>query len=136
VLAAYSFLILLAIMVDASLVDRFNTTKRLALAINNAGYADAAIVDYGSFDETLPFYTGKRIYVADYKGELEMGSIYPEAKAYFLDTDAFARLYRSGRPVFVVFKENRLDRLRGLGLERSGSPLCKEGRCLISNRAF
>ena len=43
-------------MVDASLVDRFNTTKRLALAINNAGYADAAIVDYGWFMKTLPFY--------------------------------------------------------------------------------
>ncbi len=135
VLAAYSFLVLFAIMVNAGLVDRFNTTKRLALAINSAGHADAAIVDFGSFDETLPFYTGKRIYVADYRGELAMGSKYPDAKAYFLDTDGFSRLYRSGRPVFVVFKEKRLDRLRGLGLEWSGPPLCEEGRCLIANRA-
>lgn len=134
VLAAYSFLILFAIMVDASLVDRFNTTKRLAYAINNAGNGDAAIVDYGSFDETLPFYTGKRIYVADYKGELEMGADYPEGKPYFLDTAGFIRLWRSGRPVFVVFKEWRLDGLKGLGLEGAGPPLCEEGRCLIANQ--
>jgi len=136
VLAAYSFLILLGIMVDARLVDRFNTTKGLATAINNAGYLDAAIVDYGSFDETLPFYTGKRVYLADYKGELEMGSVYPDARAYFLNADGLVRLWRSGRPVFVVFKESRLDRLKELGLAGSGLPLCEEGRCLIANRAL
>ena len=134
VLAAYSFLILLGIMVDARLVDRFNTTKRLACAINHAGYADAAIVNYGSFDETLPFYTGKRVYVADYKGELETGAAYPEAKAYFLDAGGLVRLWRSGRPVFVVFKERRLDRLKELGLAGSGHPWCEEGRCLIASQ--
>ncbi len=133
VLGAYSFAILFAIMVNTPLVDRFNTTKQLALAINKAGRTDAAIVNYGSFDETLPFYTGRRTYVVDYKGELEMGAGYPDGKAYFLDTDGFLRLYQSNKPVFVVFKERRLDRLKQLGVEGPAPPLCDEGRCLITN---
>ena len=134
VLAAYAFLILLGIMADARLIDKFNTTKELALAINRERCLDAAIVDYGSFDETLPFYAGKRTYVADYRGELEMGARYPDGAAYFLDTQGFLRLFRSDRPVFVVLKENRLDRMRQLGVEGESPPLCVEGRCLIANR--
>ena len=131
-LAAFSVAVCVGILVHVRVIDRFDTTKELALTARQAQRGDAVVVNYGAFDETLPFYLGRRIYLADYKGELEMGSKYPDSEGTFLGQDAFLRLFRSDRPVFVVFKERRIDRLRGLGIEEA-PVLCRADRCLIAN---
>ena len=79
-LGAFSLCVVLGIMLHSHVVDRLNTTKGLAAAIRKAGKEHAIVVNYGSFDETLPFYLGRRTYLAEFTGELEMGSTYPDAK--------------------------------------------------------
>ena len=133
-LAAFSLCVVLAIMLRSGVVDRFNTTKRLAATIREAGEERALVVDYGSFDETLPFYLGKRTYLAEFAGELEMGAAYPDAKAFFLDRDGVVRLFQSDRPVFVVAKAKRLPEMKRLGIA-DAEMTCDDERCLIPNRA-
>ena len=133
-LAAFSLCVFLAIMLHSGVVDRFNTTKRLAATIREAGEERALVVDYGSFDETLPFYLGKRTYLAEFAGELEMGAAYPDAKAFFLDRDGVVRLFQSDRPVFVVAKAKRLPEMKRLGIA-DAEMTCDDERCLIPNRA-
>ncbi len=133
-LGAFSAAVVLGLTLCTPVIDGFNTTKSLARAIVETHTADAAIVNYNTFDETLPFYVGKRIYVADYKGELEIGSQYADARPFFLDTDGLLRLYRSDRPVFVVCKAKRLSQLKQLGVEGAGAMICRDDRCVIANR--
>ena len=58
-------------MLHVHVIDRFNTTKELAKAIKEVG-EDEVVVNYRSFDETLPFYLGRRTYLAELTGELEL----------------------------------------------------------------
>jgi len=134
-LSAFSLSIALGIMAHVQVVDRFNTTKQLALEARTFRKDNLSVVNYGSFDETLPFYLGGRTLLVDFKGELEMGSKYPDSKAAFLGQDEFVRLFRSDRPVLVVFKARRSDGLRRLGLGKDAPVLCRAGRCLMANRS-
>ena len=133
-LAAFSLCVVLLIMLHSGVVDRFNTTKRLAATIRAAGEERALVVNYGSFDETLPFYLGKRTYLAEFTGELEMGAAYPDALAFFLDRDRVVRLFQSDRPIFVVAKAKRLPEMKRLGIANAETTCCDE-RCMIPNRA-
>ncbi len=133
-LAAFSLSICVGIMVQVRMIDGLNTTKELAREAQTLRTVNTAIVNYGVFDETLPFYVAGRTYIADYKGELEMGSKYPDSKGTFLGTDAFLRMFRSDRPVLVVFKESRINRLRRLGIDEA-PVMCHADRCLIANLA-
>lgn len=132
-LGAFSLCVMLGIMLHVHVIDRINTTKELAQTINKVGRNDAIIVNYGSFDETLPFYAGKRTYLADFTGELDMGSKYDDGKDFFLDKDSFARMFQSDKPVVVVFKVKRLKQLKGLGID-GASMVCQDKRCVIPNR--
>ena len=67
-LNAFSVSVVLGLMLHVHVIDRFNTTKELAKTIKEAG-EDQVIVNYRSFDETLPFYLGRRTYLAEFTGE-------------------------------------------------------------------
>jgi uncharacterized membrane protein YuzA (DUF378 family) len=84
-LTGFSLAILILLMFHVKVIDEQKTTKDLAKIIISSFPRKALIVNLGSFKETLPFYTGRRIYIADYQGELTMGSKYPDATPYFLD---------------------------------------------------
>jgi hypothetical protein len=133
-LGAFSLSVVIGIMLHSHVIDRLNTTKGLAQAIRDAGEERVIIVNYGSFDETLPFYLGKRTYLAEYTGELEMGAKYPDSKAFFLSRDDVARLFRSDSPVLVVVKEKRLAEMKSLGITNQDTT-CQDERCLIANRS-
>jgi len=112
-----------------------NTTKRLAQRINAEKKPDAIIVNYGSFEETLPFYIGGRTYLVSYTGELEMGSKYKDAKEFFLNEDEFVRLFRSEKDVWVVFKIKKFVRLKELlHIDANNIITCQDNRCLMNNR--
>jgi 4-amino-4-deoxy-L-arabinose transferase-like glycosyltransferase len=132
-LGAFSAAVAIGLTAYTPVIDGFNTTKNLARAVV-MGSNDAAVVNYGTFDETLPFYTGRRTYIADYRGELEMGSRYADGRPFFLDKNELLRLFRSDRPVFVVCKAKRLSGLKELGIVGVQPPLCQDNRCLIANR--
>jgi 4-amino-4-deoxy-L-arabinose transferase-like glycosyltransferase len=133
-LGAFSLSVVIGIMLHSHVIDRVNTTKGLAAAIQKAGKEHAIVINYGSFDETLPFYLGKRTYLADVTGELEMGAKYPDSKYLFLNGDEAARLFHADTPVFVVVKEKRLAEMKRLGIE-DPDMICQDERCLIANRS-
>ena len=135
VLGAFSLVVCASVMLHPHMVDRFNTTKQLAREISSISGPAPIVINYGSFDETLPFYLKRRTYIAEHLGELEMGSKYPDAKDYFLDKDNLARLFRSDRPVLVVLKAKRLSRLKIAGVE-GGTPIAyNDKRYLMANKA-
>jgi hypothetical protein len=133
-LGAFSLFVVIGIMLHSHVIDRLSTTKGLAAAMRKAGKDNAIVVNYGSFDETLPFYLGKRTYLAEYTGELQMGSEYPDSKGFFLNRDEVVRLFHSDRPVFVVVKAKRLAEMKKLGIE-DADMTCQDQRCLIANRS-
>ena len=134
-LCTFSLVVFVITMLHSEVIDGFNTTKRLAEQINGSSAPPAVVVNYGSFDETLPFYLKKRTYIVNHVGELEMGHKYPDAKGYFLDTESFAGLFRSDRPVYVVLKSKRLPRLQVAGAVNGTLLSCQDKRCLIVNPA-
>ena len=118
-LGAFSLSVVIGIMLHSHVIDRLNTTKGLAQAIHKVGKENAIVVNYGSFDETLPFYLGKRTYLAEFTGELRMGSEYPDSKGSFLNRDEVVRLFHSDSPVLVVAKAKRLAEMKlGIGARR------------------
>ncbi len=121
-------------MMHTHLIDKVNTTKELAQLINRekAG-AQFDVVNYASFDETLPFYTRQKVYIASYKGELEMGSTYPDTQQMFLSNEEFARLFKSDRKVLCVLKATRLGVCATWASRTCRSWLVRAGRCLVSN---
>jgi 4-amino-4-deoxy-L-arabinose transferase-like glycosyltransferase len=133
-LGAFSLSVVIGIMLHSHVIDRLNTTKGLAAVLHKAAKNNAIVVNYGSFDETLPFYLGKRTYLAEFTGELEMGSRYPDSKESFLDRDEVVRLFHSDSPVFVVVKAKRLAEMKQLGIW-GAEPTCEDQKCLIVNRS-
>ncbi len=134
-LATFSLILVLTLMLHTAVIDRLNSTKELAQIINREkAKTEVVVVDYGSFEETLPFYTRQRILIASYEGELAMGASYPDAKDFFLSREAFAKLFNSDKQVLAVIKESRLRALAGLGVHNATLLACQDGRCLISNR--
>jgi 4-amino-4-deoxy-L-arabinose transferase-like glycosyltransferase len=134
-LAAFSLVVFVGVMLHPHVIDKLNTTKELAREINTMSGPVPIVINYGSFDETLPFYLKKGTYIANHLGELEMGSKYPDAKDHFLDTEQSASMFRSDRPVFVVLKAKRLSRLQIAGIEHGTMLACQDKRCLIANKA-
>jgi len=131
-LGGFSFALVIALMLHAHVIDGLNTAKALAGHINKTGGANAIVVNYGGFDETLPFYLKRKTIIAAYTGELEMGSGYDDARSSFVDEEGLRYLLGSERNVWIVFKEKRLGRIRDLGIGKETAPLCVGGRCVIA----
>ena len=134
ILWVFSFSIVIGLMFHAHVIDRVNTTKELAQKIKAEKKVNSIIVNYGSFDETLPFYTCGRTYLAAYSGELEMGSKYNDAKKFFLNEDEFVRLFKSDKDVWVVFKTKKVTRLKELlSIDDDNMITCQNTRCVVNN---
>ncbi len=132
-LGGFSLAIVLGLMLHAHVIDGFNTTKELAQAINRSATNGSYVVSYGTYHQTLPFYTRNKTYVVDGTGELEMGSGYPDAKGLFFGQEELQQLFRSRNQVWVVFKKKKLDQMKKLGITSDGI-ICRDNRCLISNK--
>ncbi|HOE16396.1 MAG TPA: glycosyltransferase family 39 protein [Syntrophorhabdaceae bacterium] len=130
----FSLFLVSAIIFNTPVLDRMNTTKEFATIINQRRTGQDIIVNYASYDQTLPFYTGSRVVIASYKGELEMGSRYEDAKDIFINDDQLSALLNSSKSVFTVLKKKRLALLE----EKISRPLailkCMNERCLVHNK--
>jgi 4-amino-4-deoxy-L-arabinose transferase-like glycosyltransferase len=131
-LCAFSLVVFAGLMLHVRVIDAVDTTKALALEINRLGGSTTMVINYGSFDRTLPFYLKRRTYLADFVGELDMGSRDPDAQEYFLNPVEAVRLFRGDRPVFVVAKARRIPELERLGIKGTRL-LCQDKWCLVAN---
>jgi hypothetical protein len=115
-------------------IDSLNSTKGLSNTINRNIREGDLLINYGAYDQTLPFYTKRNVIIAAYKGELEMGSKYEDAKNIFISEDDFIKLFKSEKRVFSVLKTKRLKRLTEKLPENITIIDYQNERCLIKNR--
>jgi 4-amino-4-deoxy-L-arabinose transferase-like glycosyltransferase len=132
-LGGFSLSLALVLMLHVHVIDGLRTTKQLAEIIKTQDVRSQILVNYRSFDESLPFYTGRRVYLAGPRDELAFGSQDDDAKGFFLTEDDFTRLFRSERNVLVVLKEKRLSHVIGLNPRKANVLRCQDRRCLVTN---
>jgi 4-amino-4-deoxy-L-arabinose transferase-like glycosyltransferase len=133
IFTVFSLLVVFMLMLNVNIIDRLNTTKRLSNVINYHKGGIDYLINYGSFEETLPFYTKKRVILASHKGELEMGSKYEDTKDLFMNEEDFINLFASDKKVFCVLKKKKIKRLKERLPERINIVICQNERCLIYN---
>jgi hypothetical protein len=135
-LIGFSLSLTMLIMLHSHVLDGQRTAKALAQTINRSTRPPAALVIYASYDQTIPFYTGRRVYLVGPPGELKMGAKYPDAKPFFLTKEELQGLFDSDKLVFCVVKEKRAEDL----IEAAGRRIevigCQNERCLISNQPY
>ncbi|HEY3278362.1 MAG TPA: glycosyltransferase family 39 protein [Syntrophorhabdaceae bacterium] len=116
-------------------LDKLKTAKELALAVNQSKGTFDHLVGYDVYEQTLPFYTKSRLILANFTGELKMGSMRDGAKEYFITEEEFFRLLSSDKKVLFVTKENKIDRLREMVPRKIEAIRCQNDRCLYGNWA-
>ena len=80
------------------------STRELALQARSIVSDKGLLVSFG-YDQSLPFYTGKRTIVVGSRGELEFGSKQGDQSPWFIDEPAFIKLWQENRRVVVLLKK-------------------------------
>ncbi|HOV89391.1 MAG TPA: glycosyltransferase family 39 protein [Syntrophorhabdaceae bacterium] len=132
-LSGFSFLFVCGLMFHIHTLDKLNTTKNIAMVINKQKSPGDMIINYGSLDQTLMFYTKQRIIIASYTGELDMGAKYDDARGYFISEEEFLRIARSDIKAFFVVKEKKLIYLKDRLFKGLRLIACMDDRCLFTN---
>lgn len=134
-LAAMSLLISLAgpPFVFGRLAER-KAAPELARIVGRDFRQGDIVACYGWYLQGLPFYSGKRVVLVDYKGELEFGSVQGDNSQWFLDCPAFERKWNSQSRVFALVRDGDLGRLES-GVKSPVRILGRTGgTVLVSNR--
>lgn len=88
------------------------TSRELSLQAGKIASDKGILVSFG-YDQSLPFYTGKRTIVVGSRGELDFGSRQGDQSLWFIDEAAFIKLWQEKRPVVVLLKKDEYQRLSG-----------------------
>ncbi|MCX8021174.1 MAG: glycosyltransferase family 39 protein [Syntrophorhabdaceae bacterium] len=136
VIFSFSFLFLLSLFSIFDTIDKINASKEIGLMVQQNKQKGDLIINFGSFNESLPFYTGERIIIVSYKGELEMGSKYPDARPFFIDEEAFQNMVKERKRVWIVSKKKRIERLKNILGEEYRLITCQNQNCLITNHNY
>jgi 4-amino-4-deoxy-L-arabinose transferase-like glycosyltransferase len=112
-LSAMSLLVAMAgpPFIFGRLAERKATPELAQIVKRNFREGDK-IACYGWYQQGLPFYTGERVIVVGYKGELSFGSDQGDNAAWFLSPDDFNRLWDSHVRVFTLIKKTDMELLR------------------------
>ncbi|GFE62200.1 phospholipid carrier-dependent glycosyltransferase [Geobacter sp. AOG2] len=86
------------------------SSKELALLAQQTTSRGGCLVSFG-YEQSLPFYTGKRVVVVGDMGELEFGSKQGNQASWFVDEADFMRLWQGTRPVVVLLKRADYERI-------------------------
>ena len=132
-LTLFSFVVMMGLLFHLPVVDRLNTAKDIALMINEQKTKADYIINYSGYDQTIPFYIKQGVIVASYRGELEMGSKYEDAKNIFISEEGFFKLLSSDKKVLFITKQKRLAKLQETFPERIRLQGCQNDRCLGAN---
>jgi 4-amino-4-deoxy-L-arabinose transferase-like glycosyltransferase len=109
------------------------SSKDLARAINEKAGKDARIACFGNYEQGIAFYTHRRVILAGDPDELEFGSHQGDHAAWFMDKQAFVKLWDSPGTLFTVIRRRDLPLL-----QKAATPVvlvAVEGnRLLVTNR--
>jgi 4-amino-4-deoxy-L-arabinose transferase-like glycosyltransferase len=96
--------------VYAGLAEK-RTAKPLALKVRELAGPETIVASVG-YDQTLPFYAGRRTIVVGNRGELEFGSKQGDQSAWFLEKERFYPLWDGDRQVLAILGKGELTALR------------------------
>jgi len=97
-------------------------------------------VSFGSYVQSLPFYTGQRVVMASGVGELDFGSRQGDQSAYFWkDNERLRQEWSGPGRILMLVRESNLEALTAGGSEPPLDPppirLASEGEIvLVANR--
>lgn len=119
------------------------SSKELALLAQQATSQGGCLATFG-YEQSLPFYTGKRVVVVGDRGELDFGSRQGNQTAWFVDETDFMRLWQRERPVVVLLKRADYERIAPqlvpeplvLGYKGKKMLICNRTKCLLAQGSF
>ncbi|WP_246153143.1 glycosyltransferase family 39 protein [Oryzomonas rubra] len=91
-------------------IEYKKSSKELSVLGRQALSSGGCLVSFG-YEQSLPFYTGKRVMVVGDRGELDFGSRQGYQTAWFIDEAGFERLWQGGRPVVALLKRADYERI-------------------------
>jgi 4-amino-4-deoxy-L-arabinose transferase-like glycosyltransferase len=110
-------LFLLALVSCLPVFNAERSTRDLALWLRPRLRPEDVVVSYRSYDQELPVYLERRITIAGWKGELEMGANAEDTSAWMVDLASFERLWRGPRTVYVITNPARYQKLLDTGVQ-------------------
>ncbi len=105
-----------AAMACGAVFNAERSARSLALWLKPRLRAEDRVVTYRTYIQELPVYLERRITVAGWLGELEMGTQVEDASGWMIDLGAFDRLWRAPGTVYLLTREDRFQKLAGTGL--------------------
>lgn len=89
-----------------------NSSKEFARVINEKAAPEVRIACYSNYEQGIAFYTHRRVIVVGDPDELSFGRDRGGHAEWFLDYDAFHKLWDSGAPLFTIVKKRDLPKLQ------------------------
>lgn len=105
------------------------SSKELALLAAESLADTDSLVSFG-YEQSLPFYTGRRVVVVGGMGELDFGSRQGDHSAWFIDEPAFMRLWQEKPQVVVLLKKADYEKIAGK-LVPAASILGQKGKKML-----
>lgn len=110
------------------------SSKELALLAQQATSNGSCLASFG-YEQSLPFYAGKRVVVVGDRGELEFGSRQGDQTSWFVGETDFIRLWQEKRPMVVLLKRAEFERISPRLVPPPSVLGSKGKKMLICNRA-
>ncbi len=117
----------------STISERNASSVELCRMVTSVATPETAVVSVG-YEQGLPFYTRRRVIVADGLGELEFGAKIGDQTAWFMDLDRFHQLWDSGRHVVALVQPEELLRLTSAAKTPVKTLGKDKRRVLITNR--
>ncbi|MGH7913980.1 MAG: hypothetical protein ACREPW_04945, partial [Candidatus Binataceae bacterium] len=134
---ALGVIVALGLMVKARMdAQPLGSYRELARAIVPYLDPECRLASYRHFVQSLPFYTGHREALVDYRGELAPFGRSPDAQASFIATDAgLAKLWHDSECAVLVVNRNDLPHISALLGSESTIVGCEGKKLALYNRA-
>jgi 4-amino-4-deoxy-L-arabinose transferase-like glycosyltransferase len=109
------------------------STRALAPIIRER-FSGVPLVSYGYYRQDVPFYTGRRVIVAGFSGELEFGRLLEKEPGWFVDPLTFCRMWDSSSPLAVLMGRGDLPLFQSVVRTPARIVAAWGNTLLISNR--
>jgi len=97
----------------ARYLTNYKSAKNLSAALAASLRPGDVVVQYRTYKQGIPWYTGRRTVLVDEVGELAFGAERAKDRAqYFIGDAEFARLWKSETRVFAVFSRDAMPLIR------------------------
>ncbi|MFA7060693.1 MAG: glycosyltransferase family 39 protein, partial [Pedobacter sp.] len=86
------------------------SSRELGLLARELVMNGSVLASFG-YEQSLPFYTQRRVVVVGGKGELEFGSKRGDQTAWFIDENSFLKLWQGKRQVVTLLKKSEYEHI-------------------------